>query len=174
MGDHRPNKEILVIGCGNPLVGDDGFGPAVIACLEENYCLPGQVKIMDAGTSIREILFDLLLTPQKPDHLIIVDSVNFSGGTPGNIFRINLDQIPSHKISDYSLHQFPTQNLLKELREFSPMDLQFLAVQVDHIPEFVSQGLSKPVDSALLPMCDWILEEINGMVGIKGDDHADL
>jgi coenzyme F420 hydrogenase subunit delta len=52
-------KSILIFGCGNILWGDDGFGPAVIQCLNEQYRLPADVLALDVGTSIRDLLFDL-------------------------------------------------------------------------------------------------------------------
>ena len=47
------DAEILVIGCGNILFEDDGFGPAVTVALEEYFKeheLPENVLILDAGT----------------------------------------------------------------------------------------------------------------------------
>ena len=45
--------DCLVLGCGNPLIGDDGFGPAVIQQLEEAYAIPESVACIDVGTSVR-------------------------------------------------------------------------------------------------------------------------
>ena len=56
------DKSVVVFGCGNILYGDDGFGPAVIKHLQENYPLPADVLVLDVGTSIRDILFDLVLS----------------------------------------------------------------------------------------------------------------
>ena len=67
------NKEILVLGCGNILFGDDGFGPAVIEYLKNNYDIPTKVCVMNAGLSVREILFNLTLNKERPNKIIIVD-----------------------------------------------------------------------------------------------------
>lgn len=171
------NKKILVIGCGNPLLGDDGFGSAVIDTFEKEYTCANSIGVLDAGTAVREILFDLLLSDKRPDHLMIVDAGDFPGTSPGNILQINIDQIPLNKVHDYSLHQFPSRNMLKELKGFSSMDLQFFAVQVAHIPEFVSPGLSRSVKQAVAQMCELLMEKINEMkrYSVKRRlDHADL
>jgi coenzyme F420 hydrogenase subunit delta len=152
--------DCLVLGCGNPLIGDDGFGPAVIRHLEEHHRVPESVALIDCGTSIRDILFDLLLSPQKPRKIIIVDATDTAGLAPGEIREIDVDQISPEKISDFSLHQFPTTNMLKEIREQTPIDVRVLVVQVAGLPSEVKPGLSEPVWAAIPPMCDRILVEI--------------
>ncbi len=44
-------KKILVFGCGNPLLGDDGFGPAVIEHIMKIHTQAEDVGFLDAGTS---------------------------------------------------------------------------------------------------------------------------
>jgi hydrogenase maturation protease len=46
------HRSLLVLGLGNPLAGDDGFGPAVIAQLRERRELAGAVELCDAGTDL--------------------------------------------------------------------------------------------------------------------------
>jgi coenzyme F420 hydrogenase subunit delta len=152
--------DCLVLGCGNPLIGDDGFGPAVIQYLEEHHQLPDTVATIDCGTSIRDLLFDILLSPRKPGKVIIIDAASSSEFTPGEIREINIEQIQPEKICDFSLHQFPTTNMLKELKEESPIDLKVFVVQVTTLPDEVTVGLSEPVQSAVPRMCARIMEEI--------------
>jgi coenzyme F420 hydrogenase subunit delta len=65
-------RSTIIFGCGNLLMGDDGFGPAVIAKLEKEQRLPESVEAVDAMTGIREYLFDYLLSEEgRPDHIII-------------------------------------------------------------------------------------------------------
>jgi len=156
------NKDILVVGCGNPLFGDDGFGPAVIESLEAQNIMADHIGILNAGTSVRELLFDLLLSRKKPGTLILIDAVQHSSALPGEIIRIDVDQIPENKKADYSLHQFPTTNMLKELKESSIMDIDIYAVQVEHIPKRVKPGLSRPVKKAVLTLCDSIKHKTFG------------
>jgi coenzyme F420 hydrogenase subunit delta len=153
--------ECLVLGCGNPLIGDDGFGPAVIQHLEKHYFLPDSVAAIDCGTSIRDILFDVLLSSQKPRKMIIVDVTDSPGLAPGEIREIDIDQIRPEKISDFSLHQFPTTNMLKEIKEETPVDVRVLVVQVSDMPDEVKPGLSKPLQTAIRPMCERVLSEID-------------
>lgn len=146
-------KSILVLGCGNILWGDDGFGPAVVHYLEENYQLPEDVLVMDVGTSIREILFDLLLSEKKPEKLFVLDAVDYPERRPGEVFAIPVEGIPEKKISDFSLHQFPTVNMLQELRDHAPVEITVLVAQVEEMPEEIRPGLSEAMAQAVVEAC---------------------
>ena len=152
--------ECLVLGCGNSLIGDDGFGPAVVQHLERYYRLPDSVATIDCGTSIRDILFDILLSARKPAKMIIVDVTASPGLAAGEIREIGVDQIRPEKICGFSLHQFPTTNMLKEIKEETPIDVRVLVVQVAGMPTEVKPGLSEPVQAAIPPMCERIMAEI--------------
>jgi coenzyme F420 hydrogenase subunit delta len=154
-------KPCLVFGCGNPLFGDDGFGPAVIEHLEAHHSIPEHASCMDTGTCIRDILFDILLSENKPRQIIVVDAAEKEGKKPGEIFEISVDDIDSKKTSDFSLHQFPTTNMLKELKDQTDVDVRVLVVQIQHIPEEIDPGISEPVTTAIPEMCHRIIDIIN-------------
>jgi len=142
-------KRVLICGCGNILFGDDGFGPAVAKYLQENYPLPADVLVMDVGTSIRDLLFDLVLSEKKPQKIIVIDAVDYPGRRPGEVFEIPVQGIPAKKTADFSLHQFPTVNLLQELQDHTRVDIHIVVVQVQEIPGEVRPGLSPAVAGAV-------------------------
>jgi len=152
----------IIFGCGNLLMGDDGFGPTVVAKLEAEKRLPESVEAVDAMTGIREYLFDYLLTEQgRPDHIIILDAVDFKDRRPGEIFTIASSAIPAQKIHDFSLHQFPTVNLLQELEEHTGIRVTILAAQAEYVPEEIEPGLSKSMQAAVNEACDEIVRIVN-------------
>lgn len=153
-------KPVLIFGCGNILIGDDGFGPAVIDHLVENFELPPYVAALDVGTSIRELLFDLVLLSERPRVIFIVDSVCDSQHRAGEIFEIDVRQIPSIKVNDFSLHQFPSVNLLNELQDEAGVRVRVLAVQVEKVPDEIKQGLSDEVKAAVPRACEWLVREV--------------
>ncbi len=153
-------KPVLIFGCGNIMFGDDGFGPAVIDYLRRSYAIPEHVLALDVGTGIRDILFDLLLSEKKPQRLIIVDAVDYPDRRPGEIFEIDVEGIPAQKTSDFSLHQFPTVNLLKELRDHTSIDLTILVAQVADLPEEVCPGLSPAMQEAVVQACERLGEAL--------------
>jgi coenzyme F420 hydrogenase subunit delta len=154
------SKDILVFGCGNILFGDDGFGAAVVYYFQEHYTPPENVLVQDVGTGIREILFDLALSEKKPQKLIIVDAVDYPDRTPGEVFEISVDGIPAKKTSDFSLHQFPTVNILKELQEETDIAIHIIVAQVAHLPEEVQPGLSPEITQALPKACSRLMDLI--------------
>jgi coenzyme F420 hydrogenase subunit delta len=154
-----PDKNILVFGCGNILLGDDGFGPRVADELLKNYHLPGNVGVINAGTSVRNILFDITLSEKKPEKIIIVDAID-AAKTPGEIFVLSIDEIPEKKIDDFSMHQIPTSNLLKELKDYCKVDVIIIACQIENIPEEVTASISKKMTDAIPEVCKRINEII--------------
>ena len=154
---HHLTKRCLVFGCGNPLFGDDGFGEKVIEHLLESCAIPDDVAVLDVGTAVRDMLFDILLSPRKPEEVIIIDAMEVAGGRPGQIFGIDIDQIHPAKLCDFSLHQFPTTNMLKEIREGTDIRIRILVVHPDELPGEVRPGLSPAVAAAVPLMCARIM-----------------
>lgn len=141
----------MVFGCGNIIMGDDGYGPAVINKLNEAYVLPRTVETVDVGTCIRDYLFDYLLTEEgRPEQIIILDAVDFTDRVPGEVFEILPAEIPAKKIHDFSLHQFPTVNLLQELQDHTGIKVLILAAQIEYIPDEIAPGLSSAMSRAVV------------------------
>ena len=159
--EHLPiycRKEILIAGCGNRLFGDDGFGPEVIEYLQDHYSIPDNICLLDVGTGIRKILFTISLSEPRPRIIVIIDAVD-KGRRPGEIFEITLDEIPFEKIDDFSMHQVPSSNLLKELQDLCAVNVRVLACQIMAIPETMQAGLSWPLKKAVPLMAQRIADE---------------
>jgi len=149
----------MIFGCGNLIMGDDGFGPTVIDQLQQKYELPDDVQAIDADTGVREYLFDYLLSEEiRPKQIIIVDAVDFSDRHPGEVFEIRSSEIPAKKIHDFSLHQFPTVNLLQELEQHTGIKVLIIAAQVEFIPDEIAPGLTPAVSEAVSEACKKISE----------------
>lgn len=159
-GVESTQAAILVFGCGNTLMGDDGFGPAVIEQLLAQHRFPASVWVEDVGTSIRDLLFDLLLAPHKPKKILIIDAARQPGRQPGELFELPVDQIASEKVNDFSVHHFPSLNLLQELAATGGVEVRLLTVQIEQIPEVIQPGLSPAVAAAIPAACAWVLAQI--------------
>jgi coenzyme F420 hydrogenase subunit delta len=91
--------ENMIVGCGNPLQTDDGFGPAVIAELKK-LSLPDNVKVLDAGLAGPHYLFTLMAQSDIPvKKMVILDIMNF-GGEPGEITRVTPDVLSPGAYTD--------------------------------------------------------------------------
>jgi len=141
------SKRILVLGCGNLLFGDDAFGPLVANRLNKEG-VPQDVAVIDAGTGVRDVLFDLLLLEKKPEKVIVIDAVDINR-RKGEVFLLDLDAVPAVKTDDFSLHQVPTSNMLKELRDRCGVEVTVVGCQPDFIPAEIRMEVSENVRSAI-------------------------
>jgi coenzyme F420 hydrogenase subunit delta len=151
-------KSTLILGCGNWLCGDDGFGPAVAERLQAEIKLPDDVCVLDAGTSVREILFDVILSDQRPHKIVIIDAVDCQR-EPGELFLLDIEGLPHIKLDDFSMHQLPTSNLLRELRDLCGVEVVLLACQVQDMSDEVHAGLSEAVGSAVGRAADRLAQD---------------
>jgi coenzyme F420 hydrogenase subunit delta len=151
VGDDLPDfcrADVVVMGCGNRLLGDDGFGPAVISYLRHFDGVPNGVALLDAGTGISRILFDIALAPSRPSSLIVVDAMKL-GLPAGTVSCAALESFPSKQAKVFSEHQEPTSCLLRELRDMRGIHVTLLVAEPGFTPEEVSPGLSPVMSDAV-------------------------
>lgn len=140
--------DVLVLGCGNELFGDDGFGPAVARRLRETPGLPQGACVLDVGTAARQVLFDVLLGPVRPRRVVVVDAVDM-GREPGEVWCMEANKLPDIKLDDFSMHQVPTSNMLRELSELAGVEVTCVVGQVSGFPCEVRPGLSGAMHGAV-------------------------
>lgn len=140
--------DTLVLGVGNVLFSDDGFGPAVADLLEQNYQWGEDIYVMDVGTGVRKLLFTIALSETRPREIIVVDAVDW-GKRIGEVLEIAADELPETKIDDFSLHQVPTSNLLRELQEDCGVLVTVIACDVGEIKQEIEPGLSPLIVAAV-------------------------
>jgi coenzyme F420 hydrogenase subunit delta len=150
----------VVLGIGNVLFGDDGFGPAVIDRLTNHYHVPNDVYMMDVGTGARKLLFTLALSPHHPQEIIIVDAVD-GGAGDGQVGEIRLEDLPSAKRDDFSLHQVPTSNLLQELQEIHHVKIMVIACDVGCVPQMIQPGLSSQAEDAVIEAAQLLAAQLD-------------
>ncbi len=105
---------------------------------------------MDVGTSVRQVLFNVVLSPAKPRRIVVVDAVDM-GRTPGEVWQIEAADLPMIKCDDFSMHQLPTSNLLRELNDLAGVDVTCVVAQVSGLPPEVRPGLSAPMQAGRGP-----------------------
>lgn len=129
MSDERPVRT-LVLGLGNPIMGDDGFGLAVLERLLADWTLPPEVEALDGGT------WGMKLLPQieRSDRLLLLDAVNagLPPGTPVVLERAELPRYFAHKLSP---HQIDLREVLglAELRGTLPDDVVAFGAQPERL-----------------------------------------
>ncbi len=92
--------QILIMGVGNLLLTDEGFGIHTIKLIEERYDFPQNVSLIDGGV----LGLNLLGVISEADHLIVIDAIK-NGEAPGATYRIDGEAIPERVRAKNSLHQ---------------------------------------------------------------------
>ncbi|MCX6693934.1 MAG: coenzyme F420-reducing hydrogenase, FrhD protein [Methanomicrobiales archaeon] len=135
--------EIVIAGCGNPLFGDDGFGPAVVEELKK-VPLPEHIKVVDAGLGGPHFIFTML-DPTATKRLIIIDTADF-GAEPGTLATFRVEDLPAGSYRD--AHSWDLTEPLTRLKD--RIDITVIGCQPKHIsaPEF-EMGLTDEVKDAV-------------------------
>ena len=115
--------KILILGVGNILYTDEGFGIRVIERIQKWYDLPDNVNAVDGGV----LGVHLMGVISQADHLIVVDIIR-NNGRPGDLYRLAGDEIPGRIRAKNSLHQI---DFLEALT---------LCQALDKVPETVIVG----------------------------------
>ncbi len=86
-----PGCEVLVVGCGNLLRGDDGVGPILVRHLWERG-VPDGARLVDGGTAGMDVAFQM----RGAGRVVIVDA-SATGAAPGTVYRVpgaELESLP--------------------------------------------------------------------------------
>ena len=103
-------KEITILGIGNTILSDEGFGVKVVEYLKKNFDFPENVALIDGGTLGVELQHFIIGTKK----LLIIDSID--GGAPaGKIFHLRGDEILKHFTQKISAHEIGIQDILTML-----------------------------------------------------------
>lgn len=116
--------DVTVLGIGNIVLLDEGFGVRAAEALDAAYEMPDNVQILDGGTLGMELMRFIPGT-QK---LLIIDSIN-GGAEPGTIFRFTDREVMEHFNDKLSAHEVGIQDVLA-----------FLKVTGHEIPQVVVIG----------------------------------
>jgi len=163
-------EKILILGIGNILWADEGFGVRVVQALERAYQFPASVSLVDGGTQ------GLALIPhvQATDILVIIDAVDFNLA-PGSLVQLHGEEVPAYLgANKMSLHQISFQEVLalSQLLGKSPKQIALFGVQPEVLEDY-GGSLSPVVKGQMQPAMDQILAYLAGL-GIHASAKAQL
>lgn len=126
--------DTLVLGIGNVLWADEGFGVRAVEALNADYCFSADVRLMDGGT---QGMF-LLAYVRQVKRLLIFDAIDF-GLAPGALRLIRGDDVPRYMgAKKISMHQTGFQEVLASasLLGVFPEELALIGVQPRVIDDY--------------------------------------
>lgn len=150
MNEQERPDETLLLGIGNLLWADEGFGVRCIERLLEHYELPPGVLAMDGGTQ------GLYLLPhvQRARRLIVFDAIDY-GLAPGTLHLIENEAVPRFMgAKKMSLHQTGFQDVIAaaELTGQCPAEMLLIGVQPEQLEDYggsLSDCVRRRIDVAL-------------------------
>jgi hydrogenase maturation protease len=139
--------DILVLGIGNLLWADEGFGVRCAEAFAERYAVPPEVRVLDGGTQ------GLYLLPyvQEARRLVVFDAVDY-GLVPGTLKLVEDGEVPRFMgAKKMSLHQTGFQDVIAaaELTGRCPAEMLLVGVQPVQLEDF--GGSLTPTVRARIP-----------------------
>jgi len=166
------NKRILVVGVGNVLHGDDGFGVEVAQRLLACSDLPDGVKVMETGIGGMPLIQELMY---GYDALAIIDAYS-NDGEPGKLYVLepvlpDLSDMDPHELRDYfadTHYATPLRalNLLDHIGEL-PGTIRIFGCEPEEM-EDLGIGLSPAVAAAVGPAVNKVRAWVNDYLASNG------
>jgi coenzyme F420 hydrogenase subunit delta len=150
----------LVVGCGNVLFKDDGFGPMVIHKIEEKLQngeleQPEDTQFIDAGTGATHFIFSMPDDNWKK--VIVIDVVEWNA-QPGTLKYFSPYDMPKGKYEN--AHTWPVEEPLHDLADRG-IEVVIVGCKPGEItsPD-VDMGLTDPVEAAIPEAIEMIFNEL--------------
>jgi hydrogenase maturation protease len=100
--------KVLVLGIGNILWGDEGFGVRAVEAFHNRFARPRNVTLLDGGTQGLYLVHFV----EEADYLLVFDAIDY-GLAPGALKVVRDDEVPKFTGSKkMSLHQTGFQEVL--------------------------------------------------------------
>lgn len=167
---------ILILGIGNVLWADEGFGVRCIEAMAETYAMPSQVRLLDGGTQ------GLYLLPflEEADALIVFDAVDY-GLPPGTLKVVENEEVPAFMgAKKMSLHQTGFQDVIAtaQLLDVCPSRLVLIGCQPVELEDYggglrpeTAARIAPAIEIARAKLADWGIEIAPGRTA--AEDLAD-
>jgi hydrogenase maturation protease len=129
-----PEEHIVVLGIGNVLWADEGFGVRCIEALQREWTFAPHVELIDGGTQGLYLLHNV----QSATRLLIFDAIDY-GLEPGTLKLIEDDEVPKFMgAKKMSLHQTGFQEVLSlaQLTGHYPQQVLLIGCQPEELEDY--------------------------------------
>jgi hydrogenase maturation protease len=151
IGGRALTMAVLVLGIGNILWADEGFGVRAVEAFHRRYGLPDDVVLLDGGTQGLYLVNYL----QDADDLLVFDAIDY-GLEPGTLKIVRDEEVPKFTgAKKMSLHQTGFQEVLSaaDLLDVYPKRLALIGCQPVDLEDW-GGPLTAPVAAAIGPALD--------------------
>ena len=148
----------LILGLGNPILGDDGVGIAIAREIKEHWPADSSTDIIEASLAGR-FLLDLITGYQT---VIVADAIIMDEqAQAGSIYTLSVDDL-GKVVNPYASHALDlrtTVELGKQLGYEMPETIRIYAVEIKENTVF-REGLSPEVEATVVPVAQTIMQEL--------------
>ncbi|MBK9115225.1 MAG: HyaD/HybD family hydrogenase maturation endopeptidase [Betaproteobacteria bacterium] len=125
--------EVLVLGIGNLLWADEGFGVRAVEALHAAFAFPAAVALKDGGTLGLNLYEDVA----SARRVLVLDAVDF-GLAPGSLVVLRGDDVPAWGRTRLSPHQLGFNDVLAlaQLNGRAPETVVAIGVQPVELSDF--------------------------------------
>ncbi len=150
-------NNLLVLGIGNTLLGDDGVGIYVARKIGAQYQQEASIDV--AETNLGGIaLLDLIAGYEK---VIIVDAIITKKKRPGTIYKLSLEDL-GNIVDIYMLHAIDLRTAIELGRTLGypiPENIDIYAIEIADNTTF-AEGLSPEIEEAVPSVIKQILKDL--------------
>jgi hydrogenase maturation protease len=144
-----PPGQVLVLGIGNLLWADEGFGVRAVEALHARWQLPANVSVIDGGTQGLYLLEQVCAA----ERVLVIDAIDYKL-VPGTLRVFRDSEVPVWTDTMMSLHQATFQELLAlaRLRDRLPKHITLIGVQpvvLDDLGGSLSPQVRARIDEAI-------------------------
>lgn len=164
------SKRVLILGIGNVLWADEGFGVRCVEAMAESHALPENVRLLDGGTQ------GLYLLPflEDADALLVFDAIDY-GLPPGTLKLVRDGEVPAFMgAKKMSLHQTGFQDVIAtaQLLGRCPPQMVLIGCQPVELEDY--GGGLRPEVAARIPQALQIARDILAGWGVTvGEGRSD-
>jgi len=159
-------KRLIILGLGNILLGDEGFGVHFVRWFEKRHDLPPAVEVMDGGT----LGYGLLPVLTECERAIVIDAIKVDD-EPGSIYRFGREEMALHMPPPTSAHEVEFAHVLcqADLMGEAP-EVSFLCI----VPgDWGTLNLRMtPLMEEIFPLMERLLLEELALQGIRPEEKG--
>ncbi|HUI59580.1 MAG TPA: hydrogenase maturation protease [Steroidobacteraceae bacterium] len=145
-------KPLLVIGLGNPLMGDDGIGCHVAARLAGDPRLPESVEVISGGTDLLRFASQI----EGRSRVFILDAIH-DDAEPGAVSVFAAD-LPGLDERQEHAHHLSAVQAIGVLRILMPVRITLVGISISSAA--IESGLSPALDTRVPAIVDRVLQEL--------------
>ncbi|MFA6220131.1 MAG: HyaD/HybD family hydrogenase maturation endopeptidase [Erythrobacter sp.] len=163
------DTNVLILGIGNLLWADEGFGVRAVEQMHRHWQFPDNVRLLDGGTQGIYLVQEV----READVLVVFDAVDYNLA-PGTLKRVEGDEVPRFLgVKKISLHQTGFQEVLAmaEMMGDAPAHQLLIGVQPVELEDY-GGSLRPQVKAQIEPAISLAIEYLAGF-GIPAQRRAE-